>query len=108
MNNEEKIKAWCEYDSNNMDMYELIVAGEREKMQGVEVFVSWDSEDNELEIQKNRCSVWADRPWHDREFGTFNGGEDVAWLFNVDEDFCDMLGVDSGQCKKFRIVEELP
>ena len=35
MTNEEKIKAWCEYDSNNMDMYELIVAGEREKMQGV-------------------------------------------------------------------------
>lgn len=111
----ESMLAWCNTDltlQNTFELMEEVRKDEREKMQGVEIFISWDSEDDEFEPQENRCSVWADRPEYDREFGTFVGNlgfecEAAAWLFNIPEEFCDMLGVDSGQCKKFRIVEVL-
>lgn len=150
MTNEEKIKAWCEYDSNNMDMYELIVAGEREKMtqekfaeyfnslkggevasailtqllrkgvtdddlrglrlqwikderekmQGVDCWVSWDdNKDGFCDIwykDKPRCSV----------SGYWDGSDNCS--VSVSVGFVEKLGLKKGQCKKFRIVEELP
>ena len=113
MTNEEIKNKWYKEEPTFDELLNLARQDEREKMQGVEVFISWDSEDDEFEPQEKPCSVWADRPEYDREFGTFVGNlgfecEAAAWLFNIPESFCDMLGVDSGQCKKFRIVEVLP
>jgi len=106
MNNEEKIKAWCEYDSNNMDMYELIVAGEREKMQGVDCFVSWDGRDN------GTVDVWhKDEPSkgaNDMFYGSSDANGKHSHISELHKDFAKLLGISPGQCKKFRIVEVLP
>lgn len=99
MNNEEKIKAWCEYDSNNMDMYELIVAGEREKMQGVEVWVSWDEGNFESP------TVTTKQPKTNKDSTGRIYHTDLGQNFTIQKEDAEKLGLQKGQCKKFRIVE---
>ena len=132
MTNEEKIKAWCEYDSNNMDMYELIVADEREKMQteighleykieglqqalsrnkderekiqGVEVYISWDDNDFTHNI-KVACDMEPKK--NVKENGSvYYTLHDVNCYFP--KNLAEYIGLKKGQCKKVRIVEATP
>lgn len=80
---------------NMYDMMELARQDEREKMQGVDVWVSWDNNNSTVAPE-----VWITRPRPNMN-GTFTG--------RVHHDaISSELSISPGQCKKFRIVEVLP
>ena len=64
---------------------------EREKMQGVEAFIAWDGLKEEFEL-------WIGNDYATSKFGGI-----------VDYRMAKALGIEpKSQCKKFRIVEDLP
>ena len=74
---------------------------EREKMQGVDCYVSWDDgkfESPAISIQKPTMGC--------KLGGKFYTG--LGQNITIPKEDGVKLGVSPGQCKKFRIVEELP
>ena len=80
---------------------ELARQDEREKMQGVDCYVSWDDgkfESPAISIQKPTMGC--------KLGGKFYTG--LGQNITIPKEDGVKLGVSPGQCKKFRIVEELP
>lgn len=79
---------------------------EREKMQGVDCFISWDGRDS------GTVDAWHNDEPRKGENDMFYGSSDIngkhSHISELHKDFAKLLGIEQGQCKKFRIVEELP
>ena len=71
---------------------------EREKMQGVDVWVSWDEVGFEYPIVTIKQPIQ----------NTFTNGEiyhtGIGQNFSLKKEDAEKLGIQKGQCKKFRIV----
>lgn len=97
MTNEEILKAMHKSGAAGYGTaMELARADEREKMQGVEIFISMDKVD---------AVISTDEPEkYEQDGANFFCNYGYAIGVNV-QDFAKFLGVERGQCKKFRIVE---
>ncbi len=84
----------------NNPFYHVPLELEREKMQGVDCWVSWD-EDYFGEHPNPKISDDEPAEWVAGQFDV--GSCDMRT--EVFESFATMLGIEQGQCKKFRIVE---
>ncbi len=97
MTNEEILKAMHERGAAGYGTaMELARQDEREKMQGVDVFVSWDSADKVISTEKPET--------YEQDGKAYYCNYGYVIECNV-KDFATHLGVSEGQWKKFRIVE---
>lgn len=78
---------------------------EREKMQGVDVWVSWDKHKRQevYPVLTFTEPATESRP----SYFTYYKTDDESYATITPKE-AKSLGVSEGQCKKFRIVEELP
>ena len=87
---------------NIPELLNLARQDEREKMQGVEVYISWDEGSFESptvtikQPQTNKDS--AGRIYH----------TDLGQNFTIKKEDAEKLNISPGQCKKVRIVEATP
>ncbi len=101
MTNEEILKAMHKRgEAGYGTAMELARQDELEKLQGVDVWVSWD-EDYFGEHPNPKISDDEPVEWVAGQFDI--GGCDMRT--EIFESFATMLGIEQGQCKKFRIVE---
>ena len=104
MTNEDIKNKWYSDEPSFDDLLNLARQDEREKMQGVEVWVSWDKHHKWEEVAR----ISTTEPVVEAE------GMDGAVIYKTVEPYsyvskiiCKLLNISPGQCKKFRIVEEL-
>lgn len=78
------------------------IKDEREKMQGVDCFISWDGRDS------GTVDAWHNDEPRKGENDMFYGSSDIngkhSHISELHKDFAKLLGISPGQCKKFRIV----
>jgi hypothetical protein len=89
------------------DMMNLARADEREKMQGVEVWVSWD-EDKHTMLSLSVPVLSIDKPEYNNHSIVgknyrYNDNDDYS--AGLTREIAKHLNIQQGQCKKFRIVE---
>lgn len=87
---------------------ELARQDEREKMQGVDCWVSWDAtDDSDKGNWENPVMSIKEPAKNTAKSGRiyYTGlGQNIT----ISKEYALKLGLQQGQCKKFRIVEELP
>ena len=78
------------------------IKDEREKMQGVEVYISWD------EGSFESPTVTTKQPQTNKDSAGRIYHTDLGQNFTIKKEDAEKLGISQGQCKKVRIVEVLP
>lgn len=97
MTNEEIKNKWYTDEISFDDLLNLARADEREKMQGVDVWVSWDSERIQPIWMTNNEPV-------EMDLGRYNINNSFVYTqINLHFTKC-ILKISSGECAKFKIV----
>lgn len=84
------------------ELLDLARADEREKMQGVDCWISWDEGNFESP------TVTTKQPKTNKDSTGRIYHTDLGQNFTLQKEDAEKLGLQQGQCKKFRIVEVLP
>lgn len=103
MTNEEIMQKWYNNELLSDELLDLARADERAKMQGVDVWVSWDNHhacgDVTASFKEPKANRNSDGSTYYNNYG--------AMSFDISEHAAKFLNIEPGQCKKFRIVEVL-
>lgn len=102
MTNEEIMQKWYNNELLSDELLNLARADERAKMQGVDVWISWDGRDG------GTVDAWHKEEPRRGENDMFYGSSDIngkhSHITELHKDSAKLLGISPGECAKFKIV----